>query len=136
MSGRRWLIPSTLLLTTTVVCIFFRKRRRGTSSCGEDDPKVCTTRDQDGSKSELSDDLFSFRQQLVAELRDKNLFNQQPPPTKDCPICMLPLPILKSASMYLECCGKSICCGCYYAHMKMKKTRTTCPFFLEIQDIL
>ena len=33
------------------------------------------------------------REQRAAELHDKKLF-KQPPPNKDCPICMLPLPSL------------------------------------------
>ena len=45
---------------------------------------------------------------------DDKLF-KQPPPNKDCPICLLRLPELGSGSMYMACCGKIICRGCDYA---------------------
>jgi hypothetical protein len=52
----------------------------------------------------------------AAEMRDEELF-KQPPPNKDCPICILRLPSLTSGSVYKSCCGKIICCGCDYAPM-------------------
>ena len=61
---------------------------------------------------------------------DDELF-KQPPPAEDCPICMIPLPILLSGSKYKICCGKWICSGCIYAvgmiDIKEQKEQK-CPF--------
>ena len=46
-------------------------------------------------------------------ISDDELFKQ--PPNKDCPICLLRLPLLASGSMFVPCCGKMICCGCGFA---------------------
>ena len=51
----------------------------------------------------------------AAELHDIELFKQPPNPYGDCPICFLRIPSLSSGSIYHACCGKFICCGCYYA---------------------
>ena len=61
---------------------------------------------------------------------DDELF-KQPPPKDDCPICLLRLPTLESGSMYYECCGKIICCGCDYAPVYDNlgnEIEKTCPF--------
>ena len=54
----------------------------------------------------------------VAELYDKELF-KEPPPPEDCPICFLPLsyelPSEDGAVVFQSCCGKDICNGCIYA---------------------
>ena len=57
----------------------------------------------------------------VAELHDKALF-KQPPPTEDCPICTLPLPLLPKDSVFQSCCGKIICRGCIHT-MIMEEIR-------------
>ena len=49
----------------------------------------------------------------AAELHDEKLFTQ--PTAEDCPICFLRIPSLGSGSIYQSCCGKVICCGCFYA---------------------
>ena len=46
-------------------------------------------------------------------ISDDELFKQ--PPNKDCPICLLRLPLLGSGSTYMACCGKIICSGCAHA---------------------
>eukprot|EP00979_Chaetoceros_neogracilis_P008161 scaffold1805_cov166-Chaetoceros_neogracile.AAC.2 len=51
----------------------------------------------------------------LAELFDKKLF-KQPPPNEYCSICHLRLPIALDQSIYMPCCGESLCCGCIYAH--------------------
>ena len=48
------------------------------------------------------------------EIHDEELF-KQPPPAEDCPICFLRIPSLDGGSIYQSCCGKVICCGCFYA---------------------
>src|SRR5210317_710643 len=50
----------------------------------------------------------------VAELHDEALFKEHPP-TEDCPICLLPLPIDGIQTIFKSCCGKIICRGCIYA---------------------
>ena len=63
-------------------------------------------------------------------LSDEDLFKQ--PPKKDCPICMLPLPALESGSMYMICCGKTVCVGCMFAPVYDDKGKIIperkCPF--------
>jgi hypothetical protein len=51
----------------------------------------------------------------LAELFDKKLF-KQPPPSEDCPICCLRLPIDEDQNIYQACCGKIMCCGCVHAN--------------------
>ena len=63
----------------------------------------------------------------AAELHDIKLF-KQPPPNKDCPICMLLLPSLHTGSKYKGCCGKRICSGCIYAVAVRDGGLGLCPF--------
>ncbi len=55
----------------------------------------------------------------AAELRDELLF-KQPASSHlgDCPICMIPLPLVDSATNLKTCCSKLICNGCRYANHK------------------
>ena len=46
-----------------------------------------------------------------AELYDEKLF-KEPPPSEECPICMLPLPMGIRVVTFYSCCGKRICSGC------------------------
>ena len=72
--------------------------------------------------------------QRAAELMDEALF-KQPPPRKDCPICMHQLPIAEE-TVYNSCCGMTICSGCVYAQIKFAESVTKpqslpnlpCPF--------
>ena len=63
-------------------------------------------------------------------ISDDKLFKQ--PPNKDCPICLLRLPLLGSGSAYMACCGKMICCGCDYApvydNLGNEIIEAKCPF--------
>jgi len=61
----------------------------------------------------------------VAELYDEQLFKEVEP--EECPICMLTMPHETNTSVFMPCCGKSICCGCIYA-MKMSEGKDLCPF--------
>ena len=67
----------------------------------------------------------------AAELHDEALF-KQPPPEEDCPICMIRLPMLRTGSKYMSCCGKEICCGCIFApvydHEGNEVDEESCPF--------
>ena len=40
-----------------------------------------------------------------------DLWNLGPPP-EDCPVCLVPLPMLNAESAYFPCCGKTICSAC------------------------
>ena len=47
----------------------------------------------------------------VADLHDAKLFKEHPP-SEDCLICFLPLPLDSDQIIFEPCCGKSICKGC------------------------
>ena len=64
----------------------------------------------------------------VAELQDEALFREHPP-TDDCPICFLPLPVDESQISFHPCCGKVICSGCIYA---MSGGKDLCAFCREL----
>ncbi len=52
------------------------------------------------------------------ELHDRRLFTQ-PDGTHlgECPICFLPMPLEREKSTFSSCCGKTICTGCFDAHV-------------------
>jgi hypothetical protein len=91
----------------------------------------------------------------AAELRDEALFNKDPPPKEDCPICFLPMSVnifmcaslppatilsvpiydfamdhkefaYRRMEQYHSCCGKSICGGCRYSCFMSGNKK--CPF--------
>jgi len=62
----------------------------------------------------LAAEKYDEELKLAAELHDIELF-KDPPPAEDCPICFIRLPIRKSGSRYMSCCGKVICSGCFHA---------------------
>ena len=63
----------------------------------------------------------------AAELHDIKLF-KQPPPNKDCDICMLLLPSFDTGRKYRSCCGKMICSGCIHAVAMRDGGVGLCPF--------
>jgi tetratricopeptide (TPR) repeat protein len=92
----------------------------------------------------------------AAELRDEALFNKEPPPKEDCPICFLPMSVnifmctslppatilsvpiydfamehkefaYRAMEQYHSCCGKNICGGCRYSFF-MSGNHEKCPF--------
>jgi len=40
-------------------------------------------------------------------------------PKEDCPICLVRLPIDNGDTLYLSCCGKTVCIGCPHANKRM-----------------
>ena len=62
----------------------------------------------------------------VAEMHDEQLF-KVPPPPEDCPICFLRMPWMVSGSAYMQCCGKTICCGCVHS-VQLRDNSPICPF--------
>ena len=61
----------------------------------------------------------------VAELHDEALFKEIEP--KECPICLLTLPLGSNTLTFQTCCGKTICNGCTY-EMKMSEGKDLCAF--------
>ena len=51
----------------------------------------------------------------VAEMHDVALFREPPPEFGDCPICFLRLPTMAIGRRYMECCGKTVCGGCFHS---------------------
>ena len=58
----------------------------------------------------------------AAELHDEALFKEHPP-TDDCPICLLPLPLDPGQATFQSCCGKIICNGCIVAMIEEARER-------------
>jgi len=65
---------------------------------------------------------------------DDKLF-ADPPPKKECPICMLPIPYSFGAcgvqTIYMACCGKTVCFGCMLAaaeEVVKGNIKKWCPF--------
>jgi len=58
----------------------------------------------------------------AAELFDGELF-AEPPRREECIICCIILPFDFRETSYMNCCGKTICCGCRY-----NMPRFRCPF--------
>ena len=42
--------------------------------------------------------------------------------TEECPICMMRLPLAPDEHFYQVCCGKTLCCGCVVASLKVDLT--------------
>ena len=64
------------------------------------------------------------------------------PPTEDCAVCLVPLSPVKSNTLYMACCGNTICTACYIENRDSikkqneeknagKKVAFTCPFCRE-----
>ena len=59
------------------------------------------------------------------------------PGKEECPICMIPLPLLQSDSCYLVCCGKTICGACDKGQWKVDmegQRERLCPFCRRTDD--
>ena len=80
----------------------------------------------DDSVSEVNDQLASTKLSdqdeatppVEAETKPKehpDLWKPHPP-TEECPVCMVPLPLDNAKSMYFACCGKTLCFACCDEH--------------------
>ena len=38
------------------------------------------------------------------------------PPSEECPVCLVPLPLEREKTMYWACCGKLVCTACCAEH--------------------
>jgi hypothetical protein len=50
------------------------------------------------------------------------------PQREECPICMRALPPLEILSLYMVCCGKTLCYGCELQHQVKSGVTRTCAF--------
>jgi len=67
------------------------------------------------------DNLLSTAQ---AETADIDLFSPIiVTEREECPICMIPLPINETQTLFKACCGKTICNGCAIKHMLTDKDK-------------
>ncbi len=68
----------------------------------------------------------------AAELRDELIFKQpESSHLGDCPICLIPLPIVAEKSTMMPCCCKVLCNGCSHANdMRLieSSAEKICPF--------
>ena len=65
------------------------------------------------------DNLLSTAQEETADI---DLFAAIPE-REECPVCMMPHPLLEGETIFVPCCGKHICLGCIHkrALVEMKK---------------
>ena len=89
--------------------------------------KYCGDRCQENHREQHKEECKKRK----AELRDKELF-EQPEMTcyGECPICVLPIPLDQSKSLFHSCCCKLVCEGCCYADY-ISSGRMRCPFCRE-----
>lgn len=105
------------------------------ANCGKrsDDLKACTSCDLLKYCSEACQELHKPKHRGECNKRtselDEALFKLPPKLEEDCPICFLRMPLLDSGKRYHECCGKTICSGCFYASAMMDgNVDELCPF--------
>lgn len=59
-------------------------------------------------------------ERLETELQDKDVFTPFPE-REECPVCFVPMPLMEAnGSIDMNCCGKSICDGCFGGTYKAK----------------
>ena len=80
-----------------------------------------------GALSLADAEVEAEAEQAADDDDDSSLFDE-PPPRPDCDICMYTLPLRLSFQSYMNCCGKTICFGCFKMHCttisKTNKKRT------------
>ena len=87
--------------------------------------KYCSDECKENHKTEHEEDCMK----RAAELRDELLFKQpESSHLGDCPICMIPLSLNATKSINFECCSKSVCRGCMFAHKIREVGESICPF--------
>ena len=82
------------------------------------------------------DNLLSTGQKETANV---SLF--APIPLKEeCPICLIPLPLRETESVFMSCCGKNICQGCSYKQTSIDikkgvpRNEQKCAFCCQIES--
>jgi len=88
---------------------------------------------EDKKSKESTDDIDNVDDLEKVNIDD--ILFQDPPPNKDCPICMLPMPFARGMcgvdDAYMPCCGKTLCHGCMVAadrEMDKGKIKSCCLF--------
>ena len=71
--------------------------------CTDGNHKLSGKSKNEHVKSKVEDDIFTSA------------------PKEDCPICLVRLPIDNGDTIYLSCCGKTVCSGCPHANKCMLK---------------
>jgi len=71
--------------------------------------------DEESNTGDITKTLDSMYLENVGKISDEELFQQPTPQYGDCPICFIRIPSLHAGSRHQTCCGKLICCGCFYA---------------------
>ena len=67
--------------------------------------------DEAGSGTGTSESQQDGAVECYDPLSDPDLWKPHPP-TEDCPVCLVPLPIEGNKTTYWPCCGKTICVAC------------------------
>ena len=98
------------------------------------DSNNMTTEGSDGADV---DSVFDGIAKVSLSNDDDKLF-QDPPPKRDCSICMLPVPYSTALcgviTLYMPCCGKVLCGGCGIAaveEMKNGNMKRWCAYCRE-----
>ena len=117
-----------------------------TFAASEDEAKPDATAEDDGSDDREKragsdgDEAVSAAAEQLAELKvdhEDNVNSDAPniekektpelwkphPPTEDCPVCFVPLPLELTAKAYFSCCGKMICRACVLESDRALKVR-------------
>jgi len=71
--------------------------------------------DEESNTGDITKTLDSMYLEDAGKISNEELFKQPPPQYGDCPICFIRIPTLHTGSRHQTCCGKLICCGCFYA---------------------
>ena len=71
---------------------------------------------QNMSSLELEARLNNLLSTAQTETADSDIFAPIPE-REECPICLIPLPLVECEISFYACCGKSICRGCTWKHM-------------------
>jgi hypothetical protein len=92
------------------------------SNTPPNDTGVSTAADQlaslevtDGQADAKSSDTSS--DDAASHLEDEELWKPHPP-TEECPVCLVPLPLEENKQTYWVCCGKTICAACSMETMR------------------
>ena len=108
---------------------------------GKKGKKVQAGKPEKLTPKDIGKRLDALVKKLGEEIKGADLF-APPPPTEDCAICLVPLPLVQSERRYSACCGNEICKACTIESEDSinkqneeksagKKLAVTCPFCRE-----
>jgi TPR repeat protein len=98
------------------------------TSCNDCDlVKYCTDRCRKEHREQHDEECKN----RVQELHDRKVFTQPDEShLGECPICFLPMPLVRKKITFYPCCCKTICDGCVYVNV-VKNRNCNCPFCRE-----